>query len=137
MNSAQCCIIIKQCVYIPFPKPWISVRKLSVPRCPSTNWPTPPTSRSFSSCPSYVWSDKSISSPRWTPFGILYETSPSIKKTTKYGQIQSVKLLLFSIFFNEKCQLTSICLKYDIASDCIFSEKIDSNFDYNFFSDSL
>lgn len=69
---------------IPFPYPWMSVRKLSVPTWPSTNWPKPPTSRSPSSRPSYVWSDKSISRPRCTPFGMLYETSPSgIQKNEK------------------------------------------------------
>ena len=63
---------------LPLPKPWMSERKLSVPRCPSTNWPMPPTKRSPSSRPSYVWSDKSISIPRCTPFGMLYEMSPSV-----------------------------------------------------------
>lgn len=80
---------------IPLPYPWISVRKLSVPRCPSINWPKPPTSRSFSSCPSYVWSDKSISSPRCTPFGILYETNPSgiykIKRISLSGRCSYFK----------------------------------------------
>lgn len=66
---------------LPLPNPFISVRKLSMPRWPSASWPSPPTKRSPSSRPSYVWSDKSISIPRWTPFGMLYDTKPSVFAT--------------------------------------------------------
>lgn len=62
---------------IPFPNPWISVLKLSFPRCPSTNCPSPFTSLSLSKYPSYALSERSISNPLWTPFVILYDTIPS------------------------------------------------------------
>lgn len=39
-------------VFLPFPNPWTSLRKLSTPFWPSTSCPKPPTRRSPSSSPS-------------------------------------------------------------------------------------
>lgn len=79
----------------------MSERKLSVPLCPSTNCPKPPTNRSPSSLPSYVLSDKSISMPRCIPLGMLYDSIPSkIQLNSSSCQIRLVKRVSIKATFS-------------------------------------